>query len=236
MLKKFLYLLNSSLATYTRLVVYRIVIAFYTGSLRMPPKDRLSSTIWWQLAVRRQTWLTSGKQYQACLFGDSISAHLRDSVGGQVFNFALESMSTISLCEQLKILLQAQVKCKKAIIAIGANDAWYRISDDLFIKKLQEAIALVRSMGATEVILIPAFYSTVAASLDPFLAAPIPMVEKINALMGQVAAKEKVPIAASEIQTLFQGLALNEDFTKDGVHLNGEGLNIYRQALLKLVN
>lgn len=222
------------MAIYPKRVVYKIVLALYTGSLLIPPKDNLSSTTWWRVAVWRQTRLTSRRQYQACLFGDSISAHLGNSFGQQVFNFALGGMSSISLCEQLKILVAAQVQCKKAIIAIGTNDAWYRISDDLFQMKMAEAIALARAMGASEVILIPPFYSTLAASLNPFLAGTITRVEEINALMRQVSAREKVSIA-SGIQALFNEQALKEDFTTDGVHLNAEGLKIYRQALLELL-
>jgi hypothetical protein len=45
----------------------------------------------------------------------------------------------------------------KAIIAIGTNDALYGTSNALFIKKMEETIALVQSLGATQVILIPAF-------------------------------------------------------------------------------
>ena len=222
------------LAVYLRLAVYKTVLAFYTGSLLIPPKDNLSSTTWWQLAVRRQVRRTRGQQYEVCLFGDSISAQLGNSLGQKIFNFALGGMSTISLCEQLKILSR-QVKCTKAVIAVGANDAWYGIDDDLFVKKLQEAIALMRAMGAIEIILIPAFYSTVAASLDPLLAAPMPRVEEINALMRQVVATEEVSIAATEIQVLFEEQALKESFTKDGVHLNAAGLEAYNQALLKLL-
>lgn len=219
-----------------RFVFYKIILAFSTGSLDIPPKDNLSSTIWWRLAVQHQTRLTAGRQYEVCLFGDSISARLGNSFDEKIFNFALDSMSTISLCEQLKTLLKAQVKCRKAIIAIGTNDAWYKMSDDLFLKKLQEAITLIKVMSAIEIVLIPAFYSTFTASLDPFLAAPISRVENINNLIRKVAEAEKVSIAASEIQALFQEQALREEFTKDGVHLNPEGLKTYRQALLKLFN
>ena len=179
--------------------------------------------------------MTKGRQYEICLFGDSISAQLGNSLGQQIFNFALGGMSTISLCEQLKILSLTQVKCIKAVVAVGANDAWYGIDDDLFVRKLQEAIALIRTMGAIEIILIPAFFSTVAASLDPLLAAPITKVEKINALIRQVATVDEISIAAAEIQVLFEERALKGSFTKDGVHLNAEGLDTYRQALLKLL-
>ncbi len=223
------------LAAYLRIAVYKVVLAFYTGSLLIPPKDNLSATTWWQLAVRRQARMTKGRRYETCLFGDSISAQLGNSLGQQTFNFALGGMSTVSLCEQLKILLRNQVKCVKAVIAVGANDAWYGIDDDLFVRKIREVIALIRAMGAIEIILIPAFYSTVSASSNPFLAASISRVEEINALLNQVAAMEEISIAAAEIQVLFEERALRESFTKDGVHLNPEGLDAYRQALLKLL-
>jgi lysophospholipase L1-like esterase len=116
----------------------------------------------------------------------------------------LNGLSAISLVEQLQRLIPAQVKCDKAVIAIGGNDAWYGISDELFVEKLTKAIALVRSLGTQQVFLIPAFYSTVAASLDPNIAAPLKRVEEINALINQVAAIEEVPVAAQGIQDLYE--------------------------------
>ncbi len=49
-------------------------------------------------------------------------------------------------------------------------------------------------------------------------------------------AMNKVSIATSKIQILFQEQALKKEFTKDGVHLNTEGLKTYKQALLELIN
>lgn len=79
---------------------------------------------------------TEGKQYEACLFGDSITAELGNTLGDRTYNFALNGLSTISLVEQLNLLLPANVKCKKTVIAIGGNDAWYGLSDELFINKV----------------------------------------------------------------------------------------------------
>ena len=207
----------------------------YSSSSEAPPKDNLSSTALWQLEVQYQIFATQGKQYKACLFGDSITAELGNSMGEHIFNFALDGLSTISLVEQLKFLNTADVKCQKTVIAIGGNDAWYGMSDELFVKKLKEAIALVRRKGTQQIFLIPAFYSTVAASLDPSIAAPLKRVEEINTLIEQVATTEKVSVEAEGIQPLYQNNILKDNLTTDGDHLNAEGLEIYRQALFKII-
>jgi lysophospholipase L1-like esterase len=208
----------------------------YSDSSQVPPKDYLSSTLLWQLEVQYQILASQGKQYEACLFGDSITAELGNTFGDRTFNFALDGLSTISLVEQLKLLIPANVKCQKTVIAIGGNDAWYEITDEVFTKNLKEAIALVRTMGTQQLFLIPAFYSTVAASLDPSLAAPLPRVEEINALMGKIAVTEKVPVEAEGIQPLYHDNVLKDNLTTDGDHLNAAGLEIYRQALLRILN
>ena len=208
----------------------------YPNSSEVPPKDTLSSTQLWQLEVQYQILATQGKQYESCLFGDSITAELGNSLGDRTFNFALDGLSTISLLEQLKLLSPAQVKCKTTVIAIGGNDAWYGLSNELFSQNLKRSIDLVRGMGTQQIFLIPAFYSTVEASLDPSLAAPLKRVEEINALIGQIAAAEKIPVEAGGIQPLYDNNVLRANLTTDGDHLNAEGLEIYRQALLKLVN
>jgi lysophospholipase L1-like esterase len=208
----------------------------YPDPSQVPPKDNLSSTLLWQLEVQYQRLASQGKQYQACLFGDSISAELGNTLGQDTFNYALNGLSTISLVEQLKLLMPANVKCQKTIIAIGGNDAWYGLTDEVFANKLKEAIALVRTMATKEIFLIPAFYSTVEASLDPSLAAPLSRVEEINTLINQVAATEKLPVEAEGIQPLYENNVLKDNLTTDGDHLNAEGLNIYRLALLKILN
>ncbi|MGB5962156.1 MAG: SGNH/GDSL hydrolase family protein [Coleofasciculaceae cyanobacterium] len=116
----------------------------------VPPKDNLSSTILWQLEVQYQVIATQDKQYQGCLFGDSITAELGTSLGDKNFNFALNGLSAISLFEQLQSLIQTKVKCDKVVIAIGGNDAWYGISNELFVEKLQKALALGRSLGTQQ--------------------------------------------------------------------------------------
>lgn len=208
----------------------------YPSSSEVPPKDNLSSTLLWQLEVQYQILASQGKQYKSCLFGDSITAELGNSLGKDTFNYALDGLSTISLVEQLKRLIPANAKCKKTIIAIGGNDAWYGLSDEVFTNKLKDAIALVHSMGTQEIFMIPAFYSTLEASLDPSVAAPLPRVEQINVLINQVAATEKIPVEAEGIQPLYENNVLKKNLTSDGDHLNGEGLKIYRQALLKILN
>lgn len=210
-------------------------LANSSSSANAPPKDNVSSSPLGKIALQYQTLAAQDKQFSGCLFGDSISAGLGNTLGSGTFNFGLNGLSTISLLEQLKILIPTKVKCEKAIIAVGGNDAWYGISDELFTKNLQEAIALIRTMGNKEIFLIPAFYSTVAASLDPTVAAPLPKVEQINVLINQVAEKEKVPVAAAGLAPLYENNVLKENLTSDGDHLNAEGLKIYRQALLQIL-
>ncbi|WP_334825979.1 alpha/beta hydrolase [Nostoc sp.] len=206
-----------------------------SNSADAPPKDNVSSSPLGKIALQYQTLAAQDKQFSGCLFGDSISAGLGNTLGSGTFNFGLNGLSTISLLEQLKSLTPTKVKCEKAIIAIGGNDALYKISDELFSKNLQEAIALVRTMGTKEIFLIPAFYSTVAASSDPTVAAPLARVEQINVLINQVAETEKVPVAAAGLAPLYENNVLKENLTSDGDHLNAEGLKIYRQALLQIL-
>ncbi|GAX41068.1 hypothetical protein NIES4075_20360 [Tolypothrix sp. NIES-4075] len=199
------------------------------------PKDNLSSSPLWQLELQYQVYASEGKQFSGCLFGDSISAQIDNTLGEENFNFGINGLSSISLVQQLQRLAPTKVKCDKTIIAVGANDALYQLSDEEFSKKLKEAIALVRTSGTKQIFIIPAFYSTVAASKDPTLAAPLPKVEQINAAINQVAASENVPVVTEGIAPLYENNVLKDNLTTDGDHLNAEGLKIYRQALLNIL-
>ena len=207
----------------------------YSSSSNASPKDNLTSTPIWQIQTQYQRLASQGKQFSGCLFGDSVSAQLGNSLGEGTFNFALNGLSSISLVEQLKLLASGNVKCQKTIIAVGGNDASYGVSNELFTEKLKESISLVRAMGTKEIFLIPAFYSTVAASKDPNVAAPLSKVEEINTAINQVATAENVPVQSSSIQPLYENNVLKENLTSDGDHLNAEGLKIYRQALLEIL-
>ncbi|MBR8838877.1 MAG: alpha/beta hydrolase [Stigonema ocellatum SAG 48.90 = DSM 106950] len=205
-------------------------------STEIPPKDNLSSTSLWQLEVQYQKFATQGKQFSACLFGDSVTAELGNTLGKDTFNFALNGLSGISLVEQLKLLIPTKVRCEKAVIAIGGNDAWYGLSDDLFANKLRESISLVRSLGTKQIFLIPAFYSTVAASKDPSISATNSRVAQINTVMNQVAVQDNIPLEQQEVQSLNENDALKDNISsEDGAHLNNEGISIYRQALFKIL-
>jgi lysophospholipase L1-like esterase len=198
-----------------------------------PPTDTLSSNPFWQTWVDYQEETSQKQQYQTCLFGDSISAELGNSLGKQTYNFAIGGMSSISLVAQLKRLATGSLQCLTAIIAIGTNDAWYTIQDDQFVQNLKAAIALTHQLGAKQVVLIPAFYSTLAASKNPKLAGPIPRVEEINQLIREVADSESISVDAAAIQPLFDGQTLKQPLTTDGVHLNADGIALYRHALLE---
>ena len=186
---------------------------------------------WFQAQVDE----TQNRSFDVCLFGDSISKSLGTTLGRNTFNFALGGMTTNSLVDQLNTLTRANVRCQTAIIAIGTNDAQNNTTIDTLVKNLKDSIFFVESMGANKVFLIPAFYSTVKASHNPNLAGPIGRVERVNAFIRQVAASENVELFEKDIQLLYQGQSLRRDLTTDGVHLNAEGQNIYRHALLKIL-
>ena len=202
------------------------------------PDDRSATTPLWRLLVDYQTAMsqTQPQPYSACLFGDSISSALGNSLGATVYNFALGGLSTVSLVEQLKRLNAKHVQCQSAVIAIGANDALYKIADADFIKNLTTAIALTQKMGAQKIVLLPAFYSTLAASKNPKLAGPIPRVDAINLLIQQVTDSENLELKTAELQPLYDGKALKRSLTYDGVHLNALGLRIYRPILLNILS
>lgn len=206
--------------------------------LANPPAsgDTVSSALWWQVSVYNQVQQIKERQYQGCVWGDSISSALGDSLGSENFNFAIGGMSSVSLLEQLKLVVPQGFTCEKSIVAIGTNDAMYGISDEAFVSNLKQAIAIMRSLGSKQIILIPAFYSTLAASYNPKFAGTIARVDEINVLIDRVAADENLTVESSGIQALFKEKALNADLTIDGVHLNAQGLDIYRKVLLNILN
>ena len=200
------------------------------------PTDTLSSQSWWQDEVKFQVAVTRNAHIKTCFFGDSITSMLGNTLGDNSFNFAIGGMSAISQLEQLKFLTAAKIKCDRAIVALGTNDAIYRTMDGQFIKNMQQVIGTVKNeLGAKQVVLLPAFYSTVEASRDVSVAAPIPRVDRFNQLIRQVAVAQKLSVEDAAVQPVFEGKALKANLTSDGVHLNVEGKKIYREALLKIV-
>lgn len=204
-------------------------------SLPRPPQDQLPKILAWQTLVEYQATLSRERQYQGCLFGDSISSGLGNSLGTNRFNFAIGGMSTVSLVEQLQTLVSQQVQCQTVIIAIGTNDAWYHINDEQFKQNMLQIVALVRSLSAKRIYVLPAFYSTVAASQNPELAGSIRRVDEINTLLRDVAAQQQLAVEETALEPLFEQKALKESLTIDGVHLNEAGKAIYRAILLKLL-
>lgn len=199
-----------------------------------PFRQLLVAQTGWQQKFQPQVSEAQNREYEACLFGDSISSALHNTLGNNTYNFAIGGMDTVSLLEQLNTLTAANVKCNTAIIAMGTNDAQANISMTKLVQNITDSIALVKGMGATKVFLIPAFYSTVEASYNPKRAGTIAKVEEVNAEIRQVAARENAVLFEQDIQPLYEGQALRKDLTIDGVHLNSDGQNIYRQALLKI--
>ncbi len=197
--------------------------------------DQLPSAVWWQAKVQQQALITQNQNYSVCLFGDSISSGLGNSLGKQTYNFAMGGLSSVSLVTQLQRLHQAGVQCQRAIVAIGTNDAMYTIADEKFADNMKRVIEQIRAMGAGDIILIPAFYSTLEASYDPNQAGTLQRVDQINNLLRQVAADERVAIELDLPLPLYQNRSLNKNLTFDGVHLNTQGKKIYRQLLLDLL-
>jgi hypothetical protein len=207
------------------------------SSTETPPQDNLASSSSWQIQVKYQQLATQNKQFSACLFGDSVTAQLGNTLGKDTFNFALNGLSGISLVEQLKLLIPTKVRCEKVVIAIGGNDAWYGMSDDFFAQKLQESISLVKQLKPNQIFIIPGSYSTVAASKNPAISATNERVKQINTVMQQVAVKNNLPYAMKEVESLNENDALKNSLSSaDGAHLNDKGIDIYRQALLKILS
>lgn len=215
-----------------------VVLGLYAISSRSLAEvraDRLSGSKGWRSQVQAQADTSQKQQYAGCLFGDSISSGLGNTLGGRLANFGMGGLSFVSLLDQLKALKSMHVQCQKVAIAIGTNDAWYSIQDEAFVTNLKQAVSLVRSMGATEITLIPAFYSTVAASHNPSIAGTLDRVDEVNQLVQKVAVSEKVTIVTSELQPLYAKRSLKEELTFDSVHLNDKGKKIYRQVVLKIL-
>jgi lysophospholipase L1-like esterase len=192
----------------------------------------------WQTLVKQQATVVKNHRYQGCLFGDSISKGLQDRLGPERFNFAMSGMSTVSLVEQLNRLRKSGVQCKIAIVAIGTNDAWYTMTNQQFSQNITQTITLLQSFKPKQIVLIPAFYSTVAASQDPETAGPIARVDEINQLMKQAiqSSKSQQPsVKIVDVKPLFADKALKSTLTFDGVHLNPDGLAIYQQTLEQIL-
>lgn len=203
---------------------------------KFPHPDRLSSTPWWLQKIKTQAEARAGDRYQGCLFGDSISSGIGHTLGSQFANLGQGGLSSASLLTQLKVLKGAHIHCRQAVMAVGTNDAWYSIPDAAFITNMRTAIALIRTLGTERIMVLPAFYSTVAASKNPSIAGSLDRVDRINQLIKQVAATEQVPMVTTGLEPLFQNHSLRPDLTFDGVHLNNAGKTVYRQFLVQIFN
>ncbi len=212
-----------------------LIAAPLTVALQAPRPDNLSTYPWWTAQITLQAQQNKGQRYGACLFGDSISSGLGQTLGANTVNFGTGGLSTVSLRTQLEILKKANIGCDRAVIAIGTNDAMYIISDTQFVINLRKSLDLVRSMGAQQIILVPAFYSTLAASENPMAAGPLSRVDEINRLIYQVADEQGIPVIADGLNALYEGNELREDLTFDGVHLNEDGKTIYRDFLKRIL-
>jgi lysophospholipase L1-like esterase len=113
-------------------------------------------------------------------------------------------------------------------MALGTNDAAYRVTSGLFEKNMKVIVAQARTqMGAKTVAMISEFYSTVEASRDPSFAEPLHQVNLMNDLIVKIAAQENAIFLNQGLEELFEGQTLNKMLTTDGVHLNPEGEKIY---------
>ncbi len=200
-----------------------------------PPTDTLISQPGWRKLIKRQAASIRGK-YKGCLFGDSISQPLRTSLGKGNFNFALSGMSTVSLIAQLKLLTDANLRCTKVIIAIGTNDAFYRIKSRALLENLEQVVTLSRKTGAAQIIFIPAFYASSATERDPDMADTNEQIKEVNVLIDKFGIIHYALVETASTQKLFVNQTLKEELTADGIHLNQDGLEKYRSSLLKLID
>ena len=205
-------------------------------SIAQMKPDKLGDLAWWRSKVKDQAQSSQRQRYKGCLFGDSISSGLGNTLGKDAANFAMGGLSTVSLLEQLKTLKAADVQCQNVMIAIGTNDALYAIRNDEFVSNLEQIILLTRSMGASQVTLTPAFYSTLEASRNPNVAGTIERVEEINALIREVADVENVALVDQGLEPLFNDRSLKAGLTSDGVHLNEDGKKIYKKVVVKVLD
>ena len=212
-----------------------LLVTPITVALQAPRPDNLPALPWWTAQINLQASQSRDQVYSACLFGDSISSGLGQTLGTSNVNFGTGGLSTVSLRTQLRILTKNRVGCDRAVIAIGTNDAMYTISDAQFVTNLRESLNLVRSMGAKEIALVPAFYSTLAASQNPMSAGPLSRVDEINRLIDQISQEQSVPLVMEGLEELYDGNELREDLTFDGVHLNEAGKTIYRGFLKRVL-
>ena len=200
-----------------------------------PPTDTLISQPGWRKVIAHQAASIRGK-YQGCLFGDSISQPLHTSLGKGNLNFALSGMSTVSLIVQLKLLTDANLRCTKVIIAIGTNDAFYRVKNRTLLENLEQIVALARKTGAEQIIFIPAFYASIATERDPDMADTNEQIKEVNASIEKFGIIHHASVETASTQKLFTSQTLREDLTADGIHLNQDGLKRYRLSLLKLLD
>jgi lysophospholipase L1-like esterase len=222
---------SSNLLTYSAWLSDRL-----RGFPDLSQGDNLTASRWWHHTIQAQIRTSQGQSYKKYLFGDSISSGLGNTLGQDLFNFALGGLSSVSLVEQLKVLSAANLKHSHAIIAIGTNDALYGTSDRVVDQNVRQAIDLVRSMDANRVILVGAFYATHRASKNTWLAGSNQRINEINYLLKRVAAEEQTHFILDPLHALFHQEALNPKFTQDGVHLNSRGKYIYKQILLESLN
>jgi hypothetical protein len=80
--------------------------------------------------------------------------------------------------------------------------------------------------------LLPAFYSTLAASKNPALAGSIGLSRSISCSIKWLWLNK----CLFQPTPLFEEKRLRQNLTFDGVHLNPEGLQLYRATLLKLIS
>ena len=221
--------ISSNLLTYSAWLSDRVY-----GLPDLSEADNLTRSRWWAHTLRAQVHESQGLAFESGLFGDSISSGLGLMLEGNLLNFALGGLSSVSLVHQLRALSAAKVKISRGAIAIGTNDALYGTPDPVIARNVQESIRLVQEMGAGRVHLIRAFYATERASKNSWLAGSNQRITEINDLLAETASLESIHFVRDELQALFRKTELNPKFTGDGVHLNALGKQVYRKILLEI--
>jgi lysophospholipase L1-like esterase len=217
-------------------------------SVRMPPEpDRLPQEPWWQAAVAAQAARLDGQSLDFLWLGDSITAGLGEvSPADRVFNAALSGMTTTSLVIQLQRLSSINLQVGQVVIAMGTNDADRALTSTDFYTNLITAIGLIQFMGADRIHLLPAHFPTPGHLWNYGWPDALTRVQQLNPLLAQVAQMVAHPTAAGQSPlsviyhphffiSMYSGYQVEPSLTTDGVHLNTQGCQVYRQLLVALM-
>jgi lysophospholipase L1-like esterase len=224
----------------------------------LPPEpDPLPEAAWWQAAVAAQAHSLQDRSLDFLWLGDSITSGLGPAWGDREvgtapvdtergFNAALSGMTTTSLVIQLQQLSAVNLQVGQVVIAMGTNDADRAITPIEFCHNLTAAIELIQGLGAHRIDLLPAHFPTPGYLWHYGWPDALTRVQQLNQQLAQVAQTFADSAAAGESQlsviyhpqffsAMYSGHRVEPALTTDGVHLNAQGCQVYRQLLLALM-